>query len=272
MNKKIRFCLPLTVCLLVSLQVGCAPEKRAEAGEDQAAEVLFLDSMASGWTENWFLDGKKATLEHRDGGLYFSGGTVTKADDPVEYHAHHAVLWTKREFEGDIRLSYRWTPVDADGFGAILIYLQAQGVGDEPFDRDISKWSEMREIPAMDKYFNNMNLISLSIRENVRCKRYPWFDRDGNPYEAGGLIEPMVEYGEPIVPGKEYRIVVEKRNPMVSLSITDAGTGKSLIDHAWDSSKIDPRMEPKLVTRGRIGLRHMATKQAIYKDIKIERL
>ena len=261
--------------LLLSLVSSCSPEERENStptSKDTTMDVLFNDPMLSNWQENWFLDGEKATLEHRDGGLFYSGGTVTKSMDPVEYHAHHAVLWTKQEFEGDIRISYHWTPVDRDGPGAILLYVQAQGIGVDPYDRDISKWNEMRRIPAMDKYFKNMNLISLSIRENIRCKRYPWFDSAGNPYDAGGLVEPMVEYKEQLVPGKTYQIIVEKRNPMLSYKIIDTTTGEATISHTWDTSKIDDRYDVKQITNGRIGIRHMATKQAIYKDFKVEKL
>ena len=271
----LHICLPLFGCLSFSLLPACSSDKAADPKsetKEAAPEVLFSDPMSENWTENWFLDGEKATLEHRDGGLFFSGGTITKRMDPEKYHAHHAVLWTKREFEGDIRITYRWTPVDTDGFGAVLLYVQAQGVGREPYAKDISDWSEMRAVPAMDKYFRNMNLISLSIRENVRCKRYPWFDREGNQHDGGGLIEPMVEYKEKIVPGKTYRIEVEKRNPMLSYRIIDEETGEATIDHTWDTSKIDERYEVKEITKGRIGIRHMSTKQGIYRDFKVERL
>lgn len=269
------FGLLLLGCTVLSFSTSCSPEQREDietAQKDTASELLFSDTMCGDWRENWFLDGKHATLEHRDGELFFSGGTVTKDDDPEEYHAHHAVLWTKREFEGDIRISYLWKHLDTSDYGAILLYVQALGIGGEPYDRDISKWSEMREIPSMDKYFNNMNLLSLSIRENVRCKRYPWFDREGAPYAEGGLIAPMVEYKDKIVPGKTYRIVVEKRNPMLSFKIIDAVTGEATIDHTWDTTEIDERYEVKQITKGRIGLRHMATKQATYKDFKVEKL
>ena len=275
MHGKPPFGFPFWGCLLLSLSLGCSPEKRDDpgaSGAEAASQILFTDPMSENWPDQWFLDGEKATLQHRDGGLFFSGGTVTKDDDPVEYHAHHAVLWTKREFEGDIRVSYQWTHVDTSDYGAILLYIQAQGIGEGPYDRDIFLWREMRSVPAMDKYFKNMNLISLSIRENVRCKRYPWFDREGNQYADGGLIDPMVEYKEKIEPGKTYRIVVEKRNPMVSFRIIDTATGEATIDHTWDTTKIDEGYEVKQITKGRIGLRHMATKQAIYKDFKVEKL
>lgn len=278
MNTGIKHKLLPVGCLLFTLAQGCSPENKSKEAESAAADtdtsrILLSDPMTADWTENWFLDGEKATLEHRPEGLFFSGGTVTKEDDPEEYHAHHAVLWTKQEFEGDIRISYQWKRVDTSDYGAVLLYVQAQGVGDGVYDEDISKWNEVRRIPAMNKYFNNMNLISLSIRENVRCKRYPWFDREGNGYLRGGLVEPMVEWEHGgIVQGRFYQIVVEKRNPMISMKMTDTETGHAILDHTWDTSKIDEKIEPKLITKGRIGLRQMSTKQTIYKNFKVEQL
>jgi len=52
----------------------------------QESKTLFEDSMTKNWQKYWFLDGQKATLEHRNNGLYFSGVTITKNDDPENYH------------------------------------------------------------------------------------------------------------------------------------------------------------------------------------------
>ena len=93
--------------------------------------ILFEDSMLDDWQEKWFLDGQKATLEHRNEGLYFSGGTITKSEDPEKYHAHHAVLWTKQVFEGDLLISYEMTRIDTSDYGNTLLYIQAQGIGIE---------------------------------------------------------------------------------------------------------------------------------------------
>jgi hypothetical protein len=48
----------------------------------------------------------------------------TNNDDREKFDAHHAVLWTKQEFEGDIRITYEF----AKG-GTSLLYIQAQGIG-----------------------------------------------------------------------------------------------------------------------------------------------
>jgi hypothetical protein len=233
------------------------------------SKILFEDSMMDNWQENWFLDGQKATLEHRDNGLYFSGGTVTKSEDPINYHAHHAVLWTKQVFEGDILISYEMTRIDTSDYGTTLLYIQAQGTGTEPYVKDIAEWSKLREIPAMNLYFENMDLISLSFRENLRCKRYPWKDANGEWYPNRGLIEPMVDYAG-IHPGKTYRVEVEKKASSVILRLFDASTNELLTNFTWDITKVPSELDT--IKQGRIGLRHMSTRQFIYWDFKVERL
>jgi len=235
------------------------------------APVLFEDDMMEDWQESWFLDGKEATLEHRDGGLYFAAGTVTKQDDPVEYHAHHAVLWTKQVFEGDIKISYELTRIDDSNYGTTLLYVQAQGIGEGRYKKDITEWNDFREIPAMNKYFEYMDLISLSFRENLRCKRYPFKDSEGEWYPGRGLIKPMVDYSR-MQPGETYRVEVEKRAAALKLRLEHVKTGEMLLDHTWDLTQVAEGLEPQLIRKGRIGLRHMATRQFIYKDFKVERL
>jgi len=233
------------------------------------SEVLFEDSMKDNWQKKWFLDGQKATVEHRNKGLYFSGGTVTKSEDPVNYHAHHTVLWTKQVFEGDLLIQYEMTRVDTSDYGTTLLYIQAQGIGNEPYVEDIAEWSELRKIPAMNLYFENMDLISISFRENLRCKRYPWKDPNGEWYPNKGLIKPMVDYAG-IIPGKKYRVEVEKRVSSVTLRLFDGESKELLTDYTWDTTKIPEELE--LIQKGRIGLRHMSTRQFIYSNFKVERL
>jgi hypothetical protein len=92
----------------------------------------------------------------------------------------------------------------------------------------------------MDKYFNYMNLLSLSLRENIRCKRYPWNDVEkGVPFK-GPLIEPMHEYGG-IAPGKTYRIEIEKRTPLLTFRMYDADSGNR--GHQDDDALCPPGAE-----------------------------
>jgi len=247
-----------------------APQKETTYMHPTGNTVLFEDSMAGNWEENWFLDGKNVTLEHREGGLYFAAGTITKKQDREKYHAHHAVLWTKQVFEGDLAISYEMTRVDASDYGNTLLYVQAQGIGTPPYEEDIHAWKELRKIPSMDKYFTYMSLISLSFRENLRCKRYPLRDAEGNPYD-GALLEPMEDYVG-IQPGKSYLVEVEKKNPQFTLRLYDAGSRKLLKQCAWDTSENPAGQMPRLIEKGRIGLRQMSTKQFIYRNFKVKQL
>ena len=92
----------VSIILLLSLfSLSCA-QHQYTADSTTESPVLFKDSLTGNWQEKWFLDGRKATVKTSEKGLFFSGGTITKLDDPQEYHAHHAVLWTHQIFEGDI--------------------------------------------------------------------------------------------------------------------------------------------------------------------------
>jgi hypothetical protein len=238
--------------------------------DSSGSKVLFEDPMTDNWREHWFLDGKKATVEHRDGGLYFAAGTVTKAMDPVEYNAHHAVLWTKQEFEGDIRISFEMKRVDTSDYGAVLIYIQAQGIGTPPYVKDIYAWRKLREVPSMDEYFNYMNLLSISLRENIRCKRYPWNDVEKH-IAFDPLIPPMYDW-HGLTPGKWFRFEIDKRLRSLTFTMYDADSGKCLTECTWDTSKNTEGRLPRFVTKGRIGLRQMSTRQSIYKNFKVVQL
>lgn len=118
--------------------------------------------MTGNWRDNWFLDGEKATLNNSGNGLYFASGTVTKSQDPEEYHAHHAVLWTKQEFSGDILIRFDCTRVDTSSYGVNNIYVHAQGIGEPPYVEAIYEWRGRRSVPIMSAYFTYMNALHIS--------------------------------------------------------------------------------------------------------------
>lgn len=274
----------LVVSVMVLFLVSCEAERRAkpETTPKQATKksdkrdmkidenVLFEDTMTANWQENWFLDGKKATVEHREGGLYVSGGTITKKQDREKYHAHHAVLWTKQVFNDDLFISFDMKRVDTSNYGNTLLYIQAQGVGTPPYANDITEWNKLREVPAMSTYFTYMSLISLSFRENIRCKRYPLRDVNGEPMD-GAVFKPYGEYGG-VKPGTFYSVEVEKKNPMITIRLYETKTRTLVKEFSWDVSKNPKEQMPRLIEKGRIGLRHMSTKQFIYKNFKVRQL
>lgn len=265
-----------TTFTIILFLVSCSWHKdfseKKESMSKSQQKTLFEDPMTGNWQDNWFLDGKKATVENRDSGLYFSGGTITKKQDKEKYHAHHAVLWTKQVFEGDLAISFEITRVDNSDYGNILVYIQAEGIGIPPYEKDIHAWKKLREIPAMSTYFNYMNLLSVSLRENVRCKRYPFSDMTNNGAKfKGPLIGPMLEYGG-LKTGKTYKVEIEKKNPLLNFKISDAETGQLIAEHTWDVSENTDDRKPHLITKGRIGIRHMSTKQMIYKNFQVKRI
>ena len=119
--------------------------------------MAFDDDCTGNWTDNWFLDGKYATVENSEDGMSFSAGPEAGND------AHHAVLWTKDSFKGDIKIEYDYIRTDSAVKYVNILYIQATGDGEGEFVEDISKWNNLREIPAMRMYFENMNLLHISF-------------------------------------------------------------------------------------------------------------
>jgi len=235
------------------------------------AEVLFMDPMTGDWRENWFLDGEEATVRATDQGLYFAAGTVTKRQDPMAYHAHHAVLWTRQEFAGNLRISFDFTRVDDSNYGSCLLYIQAQGIGEPPFVKDIAEWNQLRAIPAMNMYFEHMNLIHLNWT-SLSCRRYPTDPDDGITLRDIGFKPIRDEGKSPRQRGKTFRIEATKRGHMLTLRVLDPKTQEVLLLRVWDLSE-NPKAKPAgLIKKGRIGLRQMATRQSRYRNFKVERL
>jgi len=267
----------LAVCFSVMLTASCSTaHHRNETGwsPEQAQEdmVLFEDSMTANWQDNWFLDGKRATLDHRDGGLAFltTASNVDKRVDRIAFDAQHAVLWTRQEFEGDIRISYTYTKLP-DCSWQKLIYVQAQGIGEKPYVEDIYTWRDLREVSIMSSYFNHMNLIGLSLRDEIRCKRYPWSDLEGSELKTE-FMPRAVSKGMP--EGRAFHCLVEKRKKSISLRITDAETGEPAVDHIWDltDEEVLEGRNPKFIEKGRIGIRLMGGHKILMRDFKVEHL
>ena len=249
-------------------------------GGGPRGKVLFQDNGQAPWQDNWFVDGIHATVKRLDdGGLYFAAGTATKQDDPDHYGQHHAVLWTRSVFTTDkLRVSFDMQRVDTSNYGSILFYIQATGIGVAPYAQDIYAWRNLRQcFPTMDKYFNYMHLMSVSLRENVRCKRYPLNNiqtDDGKPVPyQHSLLEPMVDY-KGILSFKPYRVVMEKRNPYFTLRIYDNLSNNQeetcIVDWTWDQRKGPTELLP--IHSGRIGIRHMSTRRHVYHNFTVTQL
>lgn len=241
--------------------------------------VVFEDSMTGDWRDNWFLDGEKVTLENSEKGFYFASGTITKSDDREKYHAHHAVLWTKQEFSGDILIRFDCTRVDTSSYGVNIIYVHAQGIGRPPYSEDIYEWRELRAIPKMSKYFTYMNALHISYNVGdpetvsyIRCRRYPKQPEKGIQFGDTAIPPDYDDRGAKMVPGRTFTIEVEKRGNRLTFRTLDAETGELLKECVWDTANNPENQTPRFVEKGRIGLRQMSTKQNIYKNFEVIQL
>ncbi|MBK1879362.1 hypothetical protein [Pelagicoccus mobilis] len=229
------------------------------------AEV-FRFSGTEDWEESWFLDGLKAQVRPTEKGMVFTAGPIR--DD----HASHAVLWTKREFKGDILVQYDYTRLDTVNWAVNILYLHAQGKGEDIFTPDITEWSEYREIPYMRHYFDNMNLLHISYaalgndddsssEQYIHARRYPTGPNRTFPQTGIGDRQPV---GEFILPGVIYEITAAKIGESLLFSTKPKGAGEEeRRSFIWDTSDFDP------VTEGRIGLRHMWTRSARYANFRV---
>lgn len=265
---------PCFAALIVGISAD-ASEPEHE-GTREPLPILFDDPMTGDWRENWILDGRKAELKYDDGGLHFLAtqspvGWEERRESVAKrevFDSHHAVLWTKREFEGEIGIRFEMTRT-SEGF-TFLLYMLAQGIGTPPHVADIAEWSELREIPRMDLYFRHMNLTGVTFREQIRLRRYPWMNADGEEYKDN-LIGQMIDYDR-IPAGKTYLVDVELRTATLRLRLEEIGNPANIIDKTFDRvGELDPR-RPDPSARGRIGLRHMTGTAVRYRNFQVRRL
>ena len=226
---------------------------------DAEWEERFHDPCTQNWKENWFLDGELATVTNSPSGMDFVAGP--KAFDD----AHHAVLWTRQEFSGDLKIEYEYTRLDNELRMVNILFIHATGSGEPGYDKDILEWADKRAVPAMRLYFQNMNAYHISYAafgtrntvpgdDYIRGRRYISGPLRGteldNEYEHTGLFET----------GVPHKITVVKRGRDLFMHVENDSTQR--LFH-FVNSKSPP------LTEGRIGLRHMYTRGARYRDFKV---
>jgi len=222
--------------------------------------LRFEDECTNDWTQNWTLDGLIAKVENSEKGMRFSAGPEFEND------AHHAVMWTKESFSGDIKIEYDYTRTDSETSCVNILYIQATGDEEGHYAKDISKWKEMREVPAMRTYFENMNALHISYAAfvnsadtsfYVRARRYP--KPDGESFDVT-KVPPSYDNEGYFKTGETYHITAIKTGTKLFFKME--GEDETKIFY-WDLSEVKPVME------GRIGLRHMYTRSATYRNFKI---
>lgn len=222
--------------------------------------LVLEDDCTKDWTTNWTLDGLIATIENSKDGMHFKAGPEYKND------AHHGVLWTKKSFSGDIKIEYDYIKTDDESRCVNILYIQSTGDEQGLYEKDISKWGKLREIPAMKTYFENMNLFHISYSafgntevsfHYIRARRYP--KPDNEPFKVT-QIEPSYDKQGFFITGETYHITAIKTKTHLFFKMES----KNRVEvFEWDISNIAP------IEEGRVGLRQMYTRSSIYKNFKI---
>lgn len=223
-------------------------------------KLVFNDNCTQDWTKNWTLDGLIATVENSKEGMHFKAGPEAYND------AHHAVLWTKNSYIGDVKIEFDYTKTDDENRFVNILYIQATGDEEGVYEADISKWKNLREVPKMKLYFENMNVFHVSYAAfgndgdgfyYVRSRRYP--KSKDQPFNAI-VVEPSYDEKGFFEKGKTYHITAIKTKQLLSFKMENEGNVETF---QWDISQVKPIQE------GRIGIRHMHKRSAIYKNFKI---
>lgn len=236
--------------------------KRFRKAADADWQEMFCDPCTGDWKTLWMLDGLKASVENSPPGMDLKAGPE-QGDDSC-----HAVLWTKQSFTGDVRIDYEYTKLDASTRNVNILYVLASGSGEGVFTRDISNWNKLREVPSMRLYFNHMNTYHISYaafdqdnvdarNDYIRARRYlPETGKGlkGTDLEPDYLCTGLFEKGVP------YKITVIKQGNDLFMNVRNAE--KELLCH-WSTDAFP------MVTEGRIGLRHMYTRSARYRDFRV---
>ncbi|MEE2754691.1 MAG: hypothetical protein VX910_11965 [Candidatus Latescibacterota bacterium] len=220
----------------------------------------FYDSCTGNWEDGWFLDGLRATVENTSKGMILSAGLVAKDN------ASHCVLWTSKSFEGNVKIEFDYWRIDSIQKYVNIIYIQATGREEGPYNKDIAEWSHLREIPFMSSYFNNMKLLHISFAafganesedDYVRARRYPTHpDLKFNELD----IPPDNFKTGLFKPGIKHRFTIIKKGDNLFMKVA---TDEKTAVFVWDTSRFDP------ITEGRIGLRHMWTRCSRYANFSV---
>ena len=223
-------------------------------------QIKMLDDGKGHWQTNWFLDGKIAKVENSEKGMHLQAGMEFGND------AHHMVLWTKQTFKGDVKIEFDYTRTDEETKAVNIFYIQATGKGEGEFTKDIFEWNDLRTVPSMRTYFNNMNALHISFaafpnneetQDYVRVRRYPVLpDKSFRELE----VKPTFFDTGLFKTGRAYKITAIKTDNRLFFKVD----GEDLFQlFSWETQHLPPLKE------GRIGLRHMYTRSAIYSNFKI---
>lgn len=225
-------------------------------------QVIFSDPCTNDWRKRWFLDGLKGTASNDPEGMVLSAGP-TQGDDSC-----HVVLWTRQVFKGNIRIDYDYTKLDDTIHNVNILYVLASGSGVGDYDTDIEQWNALREVPSMRLYFNHMNTYHISYaafdqgnadpdNDYIRARRY--LPETGKGLEGTALHPNYTRTGF-FQKGVPHHITVIRKDDDLYMYVRNAQ--KALLCH-WKTDAFPP------ISEGRIGLRHMYTRSARYRNFRV---
>ena len=257
--------------LAILLAFTVSPTRAEVQGDDNDRTVfeqataanwqeVFTDDGTGSWKEKWFLDGEVGTVTNSPEGMTLTAGPESKND------AHHMVLWTKQEFAGDLKIEYDYTRTDEASHFVTILYIQATGSGKGQFAKDITKWNELRKVPAMSTYYDNMHTYHLSYAafgdsgqdktSYIRGRRYM-------PH-AKGLkgteLTPDYHFDTLFATGVKHHITIIKRDRDLFVRVQNPDEVRY---YHLQNAKFP------VITEGRIGLRHMFTRSARYANFRV---
>ena len=152
-----------------------------------------------------------------------------------------------------------------------ILYVQATGGGEDPYVTDIAKWSELRTVPAMRRYFDHMNTYHISYaafnnnnddpnEDYIRARRYMPLKKRGL---KGTELKPDFARTGLFATGVPHRITVIKRGKTLSMRVQNDQADETF---RWTNDTLPG------IAEGRIGLRHMFTRGARYRDFRVTQL
>lgn len=239
---------------------GQAEKNAFEQADSRKWNEQFSDKCTGDWKNKWFLDGEVGTVTNSPDGMTLTAGPEFRND------AHHMVLWTKASFAGDLKIEYDYTRLDEEQRCVTILFIQATGSGKGPYAKDITEWNALRKVPAMKEYFNHMHTYHISYAA------FPNFGKDRTSYirgrrylpEKNGLkgtdLEPDYYPKGLFETGVKHHITVIKQGRDIHMRIENP-------DLAYYCHMANPDLPP--IIEGRIGLRHMFTRSARYRNFKI---
>lgn len=253
-NAILKVCLSflfLAAGLLITLEVT------GEQSGIDSWHLVFSENGASTWESNWFLEGEKATVENTGEGFVFTAGPV-----PLE-QASHAVLWTRQDFSGDLKIQYDYTRLDGnlEVIGVNILFIHATGLGTEEHPEDIFLSTLARTVPRMKYYFLYMNSLHISYateRRYVSARRYP--SPDVKSFQDGTQIQPIYTDIDLFQPGETWQITVIKEGGHLQF-IAEREEERHVFN--WNTTSFPD------VSHGRIGLRHMWTRSSRYENFQV---